>query len=303
MSLLGNPLQNGLLLQQAVLPYTFTTGELDSLKTKLQSAESQILQSPNKQSMLAMSAAEIRTLLRMIDMTYLQGLSGSGHYVPDVGANTVSPMLHNQAALQQQLGQMGQSQLQQFGLQGLQGLATNPASIGLAGAASMGLAGAATMQSALGAMGGGLAGAATPNHYSNSNMGGGGGGGGGGRHESGKNPPPANYVCHKCNIGGHWIQECPLNTQSQPDYNQPPPPNYICHRCGVPGHWIKNCPTNGNPTFDNKPHLKVIQTSENQTGRQDHNASTSTSQGTDIGGIGGGITAQPPSKKRRLNQM
>ena len=74
MSLLGNPLQNGLLLQQAVLPYTFTTGELDSLKTKLQSAESQILQSPNKQSMLAMSAAEIRTLLRMIDMTYLQGL-------------------------------------------------------------------------------------------------------------------------------------------------------------------------------------------------------------------------------------
>ena len=75
MSLLTNPLQQGLLLQQAVLPYTFTTGELDSLKAKLQAAESQMMQQPNKQaSMLAMSAAEIRTLLRMIDMTYLQGL-------------------------------------------------------------------------------------------------------------------------------------------------------------------------------------------------------------------------------------
>ena len=75
MSLLTNPLQSGLLLQQAVLPYTFTTGELDSLKAKLQAAESQMMSQPNKQAqMLAMSAAEIRTLLRMIDMTYLQGL-------------------------------------------------------------------------------------------------------------------------------------------------------------------------------------------------------------------------------------
>lgn len=36
---------------------------------------------------------------------------------------------------------------------------------------------------------------------------------------------------------------------------QPPPPNYVCHRCGQKGHWIKFCPTNGDPTFDN-PRLK-----------------------------------------------
>lgn len=204
-------------------------------------------------------------------------------------------MLQNQAALQQQLGQ---TQLQQqLALQGLGGL-TNSS---LAGAASMagmaGMSGMTQMQSAaaLGTMGG-LAGAATPTHYgNNSSM------GGGGRHDMHKNPPPANYVCHKCNIGGHWIQECPLNTQSQPDYNQPPPPNYICHRCGVPGHWIKNCPTNGNPTFDNKPHLKVIQTSEAQ-GNSSSGSNTS-AQSADIGGGVSSITAQPPSKKRRLNQM
>ena len=26
---------------------------------------------------------------------------------------------------------------------------------------------------------------------------------------------------------------------------QPPPSNYVCHRCGLKGHWIKFCPTNG----------------------------------------------------------
>jgi len=90
---------------------------------------------------------------------------------------------------------------------------------------------------------------------------------GGGVNASGapSNPPPSNYVCHKCNVMGHWIQECPLNVQQQTDYSKPPPPNYICHRCGVPGHWIKNCPTNGNTTFDNKPHLKVIKTHEGQS--------------------------------------
>lgn len=31
-----------------------------------------------------------------------------------------------------------------------------------------------------------------------------------------------------------------------------PPPNYVCHRCGVGGHWIYNCPTNSNPDYDIK---------------------------------------------------
>jgi hypothetical protein len=29
-----------------------------------------------------------------------------------------------------------------------------------------------------------------------------------------------------------------------------PPPNYICHRCNQPGHFINQCPTNGDPSFD-----------------------------------------------------
>ena len=26
---------------------------------------------------------------------------------------------------------------------------------------------------------------------------------------------------------------------------KPPPANYVCHRCNQKGHWIKFCPTNG----------------------------------------------------------
>jgi len=32
--------------------------------------------------------------------------------------------------------------------------------------------------------------------------------------------------------------------------NKPPPPNYICHRCNTAGHFINNCPTNGDPAYD-----------------------------------------------------
>ncbi|ORZ30753.1 DWNN domain-domain-containing protein [Catenaria anguillulae PL171] len=36
---------------------------------------------------------------------------------------------------------------------------------------------------------------------------------------------------------------------------KPPPPTYVCHRCGVKGHYIQDCPTNGDDTF-NKPKIK-----------------------------------------------
>ncbi|KAG9443018.1 hypothetical protein H6P81_018872 [Aristolochia fimbriata] len=29
-----------------------------------------------------------------------------------------------------------------------------------------------------------------------------------------------------------------------------PPPSYVCHRCNIPGHFIKYCPTNGDPGYD-----------------------------------------------------
>merc|ERR1712130_156335 len=121
-----------------------------------------------------------------------------------------------------------------------------------------------------------------------------------------KNPPPNNYVCHKCNIMGHWIQECPLNTQQQQDYTKPPPANYTCHRCGIPGHWIKNCPTNGNPGFDNKPHLKGEDLSKNTTNsllNTSLNSMTNTqSQDQSTDNTTDNTAVQPPSKKRRLNQ-
>ena len=49
--------------QQTVEQCTTTTGELDSLKAKLQSAQSQMMQQPNKQTCtLSMSSDEIKTL-------------------------------------------------------------------------------------------------------------------------------------------------------------------------------------------------------------------------------------------------
>lgn len=31
-----------------------------------------------------------------------------------------------------------------------------------------------------------------------------------------------------------------------------PPQGYVCHRCNVPGHYIQHCPTNGDPNYDIK---------------------------------------------------
>ncbi|KAK9468588.1 DWNN domain-containing protein [Lipomyces arxii] len=35
-----------------------------------------------------------------------------------------------------------------------------------------------------------------------------------------------------------------------PDY--PPPPTYVCYRCGLKGHWIQNCPTNNDPNWEHR---------------------------------------------------
>lgn len=54
-----------------------------------------------------------------------------------------------------------------------------------------------------------------------------------------KKEVPANYVCHKCNNGGHWIQDC---TQTKEKAGRrPPPETYTCHSCGEKGHWIQDC--------------------------------------------------------------
>ena len=212
-----------------------------------------------------------------------------GHYVQDcTNAAMTTPMLQNnhlQSALT-----TPNAALQQLG--NLNGLGTNPSLNGLQ-QLNQQIQQQQQQSHGLGGLGGG--------HGLN---------GLNGNNNSNKNPPPANYVCHKCNVVGHWIQECPLNTQQQQDYTKPPPANYVCHRCGIPGHWIKNCPTNGNPTFDNKPHLKVIKQQDGTTTVIQTNGAQSGSEGAQQSQNGDASTnsnvttaSQPPSKKRRLNQM
>ena len=46
--------------------------------------------------------------------------------------------------------------------------------------------------------------------------------------------PRRGYICKKCNKPGHFVQDCPLNSQ--------PPEGYVCHVCKRPGHWKKDCP-------------------------------------------------------------
>ncbi|KAF8906284.1 DWNN domain-containing protein [Gymnopilus junonius] len=42
----------------------------------------------------------------------------------------------------------------------------------------------------------------------------------------------------------------------QPHHDKPLPPSYVCYRCGQKGHWIQDCPTNSDREFDNRPRIK-----------------------------------------------
>jgi len=199
----SNGIQPQFFLGSSVVPYTFTTGELDALKGKLQTAENALLnnQKQGQLSVLQMSLPEIRTLLRMIDMTYLQGLSGS-NVLPSLSSHEM-PMMNN---------------------------SKQPPNSYVCRKCHI------------------------PGHFiqdcPNSNANNSNGMGMGmGMQSKNQNMPPPNYVCRKCNIQGHWIQDC--RSVQQSDFNKLPPDTYVCHRCGTQGHWIKNCPTNGNPSFDN----------------------------------------------------
>lgn len=200
LGLLPNPIsfQSGLVLQSStasgVPPFTFTTGELDALHQKLQNAANQILIGPNRNSaMFPISVNEIQTLLRMIDMTYVQGLSGCA--IPQQTPQTLAMRGFNQSNNRPPPPNYVCHKCH------------------------------------------------VPGHYiQDCPM------------QISINRPPANYVCKKCNTPGHWIQECPLKTNAKHDYTKNPEGDYICDRCGIAGHWIKHCPTNGNPSFNNKPH-------------------------------------------------
>ncbi|KAJ8607278.1 hypothetical protein CTAYLR_009533 [Chrysophaeum taylorii] len=53
--------------------------------------------------------------------------------------------------------------------------------------------------------------------------------------------PPSSYVCHRCGIGGHFVQDCPSLALGLPSLGLPPK-GYVCRRCGVSGHFVQDCP-------------------------------------------------------------
>jgi len=61
------------------------------------------------------------------------------------------------------------------------------------------------------------------------------------------NRPPPSYTCHRCNRPGHWISQCPMKATPRP-----PPPGYVCHACGMTGHYIKDCPNKGRKSEQNQ---------------------------------------------------
>ncbi|KAI8803631.1 hypothetical protein BJ742DRAFT_492742 [Cladochytrium replicatum] len=54
--------------------------------------------------------------------------------------------------------------------------------------------------------------------------------------------PPEGYVCRRCGVVGHWVQNCPTQGVKM----SVPPDTYVCKICNVKGHWIQQCPNRSN---------------------------------------------------------
>lgn len=58
--------------------------------------------------------------------------------------------------------------------------------------------------------------------------------------------PGEGYVCNRCGVPGHWMQDCTAERTLLADKERPPVPlpdsKYVCKVCGVAGHWIDRCP-------------------------------------------------------------
>src|SRR5260221_9477308 len=114
-----------------------------------------------------------------------------------------------------------------------------------------------------------------------------GGGGGGGKpftphHQQNDRPLPPSYVCYRCGQKGVY-------------FVTGPPLLSACLTL-VRGHWIQDCPTNSDREFDNKPRIKrttgiprsFLKAVDNPTGAR-------IGQGVMVTPEGGYVVAQPDS--------
>ncbi|KPV76905.1 uncharacterized protein RHOBADRAFT_51889 [Rhodotorula graminis WP1] len=74
--------------------------------------------------------------------------------------------------------------------------------------------------------------------------------------QGGRPPPPQ----HHGDGGGGGGPGGPGGPGGRPNFRdmprKDPPPGYICYRCGQKGHWIQDCPKNSDPAYDNRPRIK-----------------------------------------------
>ncbi|CAM1511452.1 Fc.00g089650.m01.CDS01 [Cosmosporella sp. VM-42] len=68
-----------------------------------------------------------------------------------------------------------------------------------------------------------------------------------------RNAPPSDYVCKRCRVKGHYVQYC--SSKLDQPLNNPPGLDYDCKRCGGKGHDIQYCPNN---IWDPKPGSNYI---------------------------------------------
>ncbi|CAG8530990.1 9937_t:CDS:2 [Acaulospora colombiana] len=63
-----------------------------------------------------------------------------------------------------------------------------------------------------------------------------------------KGSPPGDYVCNKCNLPGHWINECPSGRPR-------PPKSYTCKKCNLAGVSISHCSSFREIPFEDQVNL------------------------------------------------
>ncbi|KIK61793.1 hypothetical protein GYMLUDRAFT_42840 [Collybiopsis luxurians FD-317 M1] len=76
--------------------------------------------------------------------------------------------------------------------------------------------------------------------------------------------------------------------------DRPLPTSYVCYRCGQKGHWIKDCPTNSDREFDHKPRIKRTTGIPRSMLKAVENVNTGElGQGVMVTPEGGYVVAQP----------